>query len=97
MVRIHFPPAESPCLTETRPMQVQNRGFRAGVRRSVSGGGETDRAAAELAESRMLLGEGSFSSIAQLTAHGYWGVPKVRTLFEATYLTGLRKAGLPEE
>jgi adenylate cyclase len=59
--------------------------------------GETDRAAAELAEARRLLGEGSFSSIAQVMAHGYWGVPKVRALFEATYLAGLRKAGLPEE
>ena len=35
MVRIRFPPAESPCLTQTRPLQVENRGFRAGVRRSV--------------------------------------------------------------
>jgi predicted Zn-dependent protease len=59
--------------------------------------GETDRAAAELAEARRLLGEVSFSSIAQVTAHGYWGVPRVRALFEATYLAGLRKAGLPEE
>jgi adenylate cyclase len=59
--------------------------------------GETDHAAAELAEARRLLGESSFSSIAQLTAHGYWGVPKVRALFEATYFAGLRKAGLPEE
>jgi hypothetical protein len=37
MVRIRFPPAESPCLTQTRPLQVENRGFRAGVRRSVGG------------------------------------------------------------
>jgi hypothetical protein len=37
MVRIHFPPAESPCLTQTRPLQVENRGFRAGVRRLVGG------------------------------------------------------------
>src|SRR6516164_10494170 len=34
-VRIHLPPAESPCLTQTRPMQVENRAFRAGVRPSV--------------------------------------------------------------
>ena len=59
--------------------------------------GETDRAAAELAESRRLLGEGSFSSLAQIKAHGYWGVPKIHALFEATYFVGLRKAGLPEE
>jgi hypothetical protein len=26
-----------------------------------------------------------------------FGVPKVRALFEATYIAGLRKAGLPEE
>jgi hypothetical protein len=30
-------------------------------------------------------------------ANGYWGVPKVRALFEATYFAGLRKAGVPEE
>jgi hypothetical protein len=28
---------------------------------------------------------------------GYWGVPKIRALFEATYSAGLRKAGMPEE
>jgi hypothetical protein len=28
MVRIRFPPAESPCLTQTRPMQLENRAFR---------------------------------------------------------------------
>jgi adenylate cyclase len=59
--------------------------------------GETERAGAELAEARRLLGAGSFSSIAQVMAHGYWGVPKTRSLFEATYLAGLRKAGVPEE
>src|SRR6516162_7300465 len=36
-VRIQLSPAESPCLTQTRPLQVENRGFRAGVRRSVGG------------------------------------------------------------
>jgi len=59
--------------------------------------GETERAAAELGEARRLRGEGSFSSIARLQAVGYWGVPKVQTLFEATYFAGLRKAGVPEE
>jgi len=59
--------------------------------------GETERAGAELAEARRLLGAGSFSSIAQIMAHGYWGVPKISALFEATYLAGLRKAGMPEE
>jgi len=28
---------------------------------------------------------------------GYLGVPKIRALFEATLLVGLRKAGVPEE
>jgi hypothetical protein len=31
-----------------------------------------------------------------LQASAYYGVPKVRALFEATYFTGLRKAGMPE-
>jgi adenylate cyclase len=59
--------------------------------------GETDRAAAELGEARRLLGAGSFPSIVQMKAHGYWGVPKTHALFEATYFAGLRKAGVPEE
>jgi len=58
--------------------------------------GETERAAAELAEARRLSGEGSFSSIARLR-RGYFGVPKIRALYEATYFAGLRKAGVPEE
>jgi TolB-like protein len=59
--------------------------------------GQADRAAAELAETRERLGEGSFPSIAQMKAHGYWGVPKIDALYEATYFAGLRKAGVPEE
>jgi adenylate cyclase len=59
--------------------------------------GETERAAAELAEARRLRGEGSYSSIARLKASGQFGVPKTRVLFEATYFAGLRKAGVPEE
>jgi TolB-like protein/class 3 adenylate cyclase/Flp pilus assembly protein TadD len=59
--------------------------------------GETERAAAELAEARRLRGEGSFSSIINMRAARDWGVPTVRALFEATFFTGLRKAGMPEE
>jgi adenylate cyclase len=59
--------------------------------------GETGRAAAELAETRRLAGEGSFSSIARLKASRSWGVPKTRAMYEATYFAGLRKAGMPEE
>jgi TolB-like protein/class 3 adenylate cyclase len=61
--------------------------------------GETDRAAAELAETRRLDVGDTFSSIARLKAFpGAWrGVPKIRALYEATYFAGLRKAGMPEE
>jgi hypothetical protein len=62
-------------------------------------GGELDRAATELAEARKLRGEGSFSSIAMMKAGGLSGSlsPKTRTLLEATYFAGPRKAGMPEE
>ncbi len=59
--------------------------------------GETERASAELAEARRLIGDDRFSSIARLKAMGqHWG-PKIRPLVEATYWAGLRKAGVPEE
>jgi tetratricopeptide (TPR) repeat protein len=63
--------------------------------------GETERAAAELAEARRLYDR--YSSIERLKAAGtgggpgYWGVPKIAALYEATYFAGLRKAGIPEE
>jgi adenylate cyclase len=59
--------------------------------------GDTERAAAELAEARRLVSDDRFSSIACLKAFPYFGVPKIRALFEATYFAGLRKAGMPEE
>jgi adenylate cyclase len=61
--------------------------------------GETELAAAELAEARRLSGGDLFSSIAHLKAYpGAWlGAPKTRALYEATYFAGLRKAGMPEE
>jgi adenylate cyclase len=59
--------------------------------------GEIDRAAAELAEARKLSGDNRFSSLTRLRAVGYWGVPKIRALYEATVFAGLRKAGMPEE
>jgi TolB-like protein/Tfp pilus assembly protein PilF len=60
--------------------------------------GGTERAAAELAEARRLNGD-FFSTIARLKAHTgtWWGAPKIRALYEATYFAGLRKAGMPEE
>jgi len=61
--------------------------------------GETERAAAELAEARRLARDDLFSSIAHLRAFpgAWWGAPKIRALFDATYFAGLRKAGMPEE
>jgi len=60
--------------------------------------GETERAAAELAEARRLTGGDRYTSIARLKALGIFGTSKkVLTLSEATYFAGLRKAGMPEE
>jgi adenylate cyclase len=59
--------------------------------------GETEPATAELAEARKLSNDYRYTSIARLKAVGYFGVPKIRALFEATYFAGLRKAGVPEE
>jgi adenylate cyclase len=65
--------------------------------------GKTDRAAVELAEARRLVGDNRYSSIAALRAAGYFGVlgyfgvPEVRALFEATYFPGLREAGVPQK
>jgi hypothetical protein len=58
---------------------------------------ETERATRELAEARRLSSNDRYSSIARLRAVGYWGVPEIRELYEAVYLAGLRKAGMPEE
>jgi TolB-like protein/Flp pilus assembly protein TadD len=64
--------------------------------------GRIDRAGAELAEARRLSYDARYSSITRLrgvgiSSGGYWGAPKIRALFEATYFAGLRKAGMPEE
>jgi adenylate cyclase len=61
--------------------------------------GDLERAATELAEARRLIGDGSFSSIAKIEAGRSWKSlsPKTRTLAEATYIAGLRKAGVPDD
>ena len=64
--------------------------------------GQIESAAVELGEARKLSGDGRYSSIAKLLrggeiASGYWGAPKIRAWYEATYFAGLRKAGMPEE
>jgi tetratricopeptide (TPR) repeat protein len=61
--------------------------------------GESEHAAAELAEARRLVADDRYTSIAQLKAIGNFGVavPEIHALHEATYFAGLRKAGMPEE
>ena len=59
--------------------------------------GEIERAALQLAEARGSSRDGCYSSLSRLRAVGCLGVPKTRALLEATYLAGLRKAGMPEE
>jgi adenylate cyclase len=71
--------------------------FRAQLASAYALNGEMGRAANELAEARRLSADDRFSSLARLKAIGYFGVPKIRALFEATYFVGLRKAGMPEE
>ena len=59
--------------------------------------GEIEHAASELAEARRLIGDDRFDSLARYTrVLGYWGVPAVHALWEATYFTGLLKAGMPK-
>jgi TolB-like protein/class 3 adenylate cyclase len=57
--------------------------------------GEIERAAAELTEARRLSFDDRYSSIARLFRHSW--MSKIRALAEATYIAGLRKAGMPEE
>ncbi len=59
--------------------------------------GETERAAAEVAEARRLSPDNRYSSIARLRTFYSWWLPKIRVPMEATFLAGLRKAGIPEE
>jgi TolB-like protein/Flp pilus assembly protein TadD len=58
--------------------------------------GDTQRASAELDQARRLSGDDRYSSMARLKAAGFFGVPAIRALFEATYFSGLRKAGVPD-
>jgi adenylate cyclase len=59
--------------------------------------GDTERAAAELAEARRLDRDDRYSSLARLKAVSGVVLPKVRALSEATFVAGLRLAGMPEE
>jgi adenylate cyclase len=61
--------------------------------------GQTERAIAELAEARRLSPDDRYSSIGRLKKVRNFEmlIPQIRTLSEATYYAGLRKAGMPEE
>jgi tetratricopeptide (TPR) repeat protein len=59
--------------------------------------GEIESAAAELATARQLSPDFRYSSIVRLKAIGYYGVPKIRALFEETHIEGLRLAGMQDE
>jgi hypothetical protein len=59
--------------------------------------GETERAATELAEARRLSNNDRYSSITRLKASAPLQAPNARARLEATYIAGLRKAGIPEE
>jgi hypothetical protein len=58
--------------------------------------GETERAFAEFAEAQR-LSDNQHPTIASLKAGRYFGVPKIRALYEATFFVDLRKVGMPEE
>jgi hypothetical protein len=61
--------------------------------------GNTERAAAELAEARRLSNYHRYMSIAQGKDFVVWrgAAPEVRASAEPTYFAGLRRAGMTEE
>jgi adenylate cyclase len=76
-----------------------NSMFRADVAAAYALNGNTERAAAELAEARRLSADDRYATLARLWADRRYRQlsPSIRTLLEATYFAGLRKAGMPEE
>jgi hypothetical protein len=73
-------------------------GIRAQLAAAYALNDETERATGELAEARKLSADDRYSNIPRLRAVILVGAtPKTRELYEATYLTGLRLAGMPEE
>jgi adenylate cyclase len=59
--------------------------------------GERERARAELAEAKKLIGSHRYSSVARSRANGDLYTPALRDRWEAVYFPGIRAAGLPEE
>jgi TolB-like protein len=71
--------------------------FRSFLAASYALQGDMQRAAAELAEARRLVVDDRYSSIRRVRAVTSWGAPAIRDVAEATYLAGLRMAGMPDE
>jgi TolB-like protein len=71
--------------------------FRSFLASSYALKGEMQRAADELAEARRLVTDDRYSSIIRVRAVTSWGAPAISDLAEATYLAGLRMAGMPDE
>ena len=82
---------------KARPANAGSPNVHAALASAYALTGDSERAALELAEARNLSSRDRFSSIARLSALGYFGLRQTRALFEATYFVGLRKAGMPEE
>ena len=87
-----------PWLEKSAPRQPAISQFHAWLASAYALKADTERATAEPAEARKLSGDGRFASIARWkAAPGERAAPKIRALLDATYLAGLRKAGMPEE
>ena len=84
-------------LEKARSHAPASSGIRADLASAYALDGDTQRAAAELAEARRLSPDDRYSSIALSKALGQFWVPKIQALLETTFFAGLRKAGMPEE
>ena len=70
--------------------------FRAFLASACALAGDRERAVAELAEARRLVGDDRYDSIARLREAENWSVPTIGNLVDTTYFAGLREAGIPE-
>jgi len=70
--------------------------FRAFLASACALAGDRERAVAELAEARRLVGDDRYASIACLRAAENWNAPTIGDLADTTYFAGLRAAGTPE-
>ena len=90
-------------LERARNALPESPNFRAMLASAYALEGTTEAATAEIIVARKLYRDARLESVACVKAAGfhavpgYFGVPKVRVLFETTYFEGLRKAGIPEE